>query len=134
MVRELGEPALELSGGDVERLWERLADLEDHAAARASYTTAHHSPAALTPLLGLPLAEACVFHAACGRLHVFPDAAGWDESAAESARFARVESRGVGTEPAATTGAIRGVRQRIRAALDPGECFALGERWVDSTG
>ena len=137
VVRQLGEPALELAGAQVATLWEQLADLEESGAARLTFTGARLTPAALGPLLDTTHAQACVFHAACGRLHVFADvprAAEVEPLLADSG-FTRIDASGGVPDPRfAPPGAILALRHRIRAALDPAERFALGERWVRSTG
>ncbi len=136
-VQRLGEPALELAGEDVATLWQQLADLQASAPARLTFTGARLTPAALAPLFDLPQGASCVFHAACGQLHVLgdPHRAAEVEPLLAMAGFARIDSSGISaaTDPASGT-ALLALRQRIRAALDPDERFALGERWVHSSG
>ena len=99
------------------RLRERLADLEDHAACRARATR----PPPLTPPPSRRARPAtrrtCVFHAACGRLHVFPDAAGGtSDRGRERALRPASSHEGAGTEPARRPP----VAIRSRAAANPG--------------
>jgi len=135
--RALGAPALKLEGADAEAVWQRLADLEDSGSTRLTFVTAHNTPAALARWLGSPELGACVFHAPCGTLHVFPEPRRAQACVAELAALGFSLTRGRGADvvaaipPGAATKALRG---RVRAALDPGARFALGERWERSTG
>jgi FAD/FMN-containing dehydrogenase len=133
-VRErLGEPAAILEGDDVRALAERIADLEESAACRLSLTTAAMSPAALAPLAGHAAARTLVFHPLAGRLHLFPEPADAQRIVTELAGhgFTVVEARGAGeltTFPAPQV-AVRALRARLRAGLDPEHRFAYGDRW-----
>ncbi len=138
-VERLGEPALELAGDKVAALWQQLADLEASAPARVTFTGARLTPAALAPLFDLPQGASCVFHAACGRLHVLADPLSAAEVEpllimATTDGFARIDSSDEAALRQPASSATIALRQRIRAALDPAERFALGERWVRSTG
>jgi len=127
--RALGEPELRIDGDEAFEMWQALADLEEHPPPRVSLTTADRTPSALAPLLGTPHAETLVFHAIAGRLHVHldPAAAPAFEAMATAGGFAVIDRRGVPVpEPSSFGSAIRDVRARIHASLDPGERFALG--------
>lgn len=129
----LGAPRLRVSDDSAASLWQMLADAEELPGARLTFTTAALTPDALAPLLAHPAAERLVFHAACGRLHVWPEPGG----AADVVRmlaphgFALIEARGVEAAPAAAPApAVLALRGRVRAALDPSGVFANGARWV----
>jgi glycolate oxidase FAD binding subunit len=127
----LGQPEAIIEGDDAFAMWDSLADLEEHPAPRVSLTTARRSPAALAPLAGTAHAEALVFHAMAGRLHVRvdPAAAPALEETLRAAGFAVIDRRGVpAPEPTIAGMAVRGMRERLRAALDPSARLALGGR------
>jgi FAD/FMN-containing dehydrogenase len=127
--RALGEPELRIEGDEAFEMWQALADLEEQPPPRVSLTTADRTPATLAPLLGTSHAETLVFHAIAGRLHVHldPAAAPAFEEMATACGFAVIDRRGVPVpEPSSYGSAIRDVRQKIRAALDSGQRFALG--------
>lgn len=128
-----GAARLKVSNDSAARLWQQLADLEELQGPRLSFTTASNTPSALAPFIGEPSIERSVFHAACGRLHVFP-------TPAEVARlvpafaahgFTLIDARGADriAPVVAPQVAVAALRCRIRSALDPGGRFALGERW-----
>lgn len=128
-VAALGEPEAIIDGDDAFEMWDALADLEEHPAPRVSFVTASRTPAALAPLAGTPHAEAVVFHALAGRLHVRTDpAAAADlERRLWNAGFRVTDRRGVPVpEPAPSADAVREVRRAIRTALDPGQTLVLG--------
>ncbi len=125
----LGEPEAIIEGDDAFEMWDALADLEEHPAPRVSFVTALHSPAALAPLAGTPHAEALVFHALAGKLHVRTDPAAAPalEETLAGAGFQVTDRRGVPMpEPTVATLAVREMRVTLRDALDPGKRFALG--------
>jgi glycolate oxidase FAD binding subunit len=130
----LGEPRARLEDAAVTALWQALADLEDREGAALTLTTAANTPAALAPLLDQPEATGLVFHATAGRLLLpaAPERAATLVRDLATADFALIEAHGVGTiAPAlASQEGVRALRERIRAALDPGATMALGERWV----
>ncbi len=131
-VRErVGEPARVLRDADAAALWQTLADLEESPGPRLTCTTATLAPTALAPLVGTPPAERVLFHAAAGRLHAWPgaDAAALAATLAANG-FAWLEARGAGAPSAEPAPALRALRGRLRAALDPAGTFAFGERWV----
>jgi glycolate oxidase FAD binding subunit len=140
--KRLGVPDARRGGAEAEGLWQMLADHEEHAAARLTFTAAHNTPAALAPLLDSlgPAAapdsargEGFVFHAPAGRLHLFPG------TGAAQAEVERLATHGFTLIGARAAGgivpvlppqqAVLDLRARIRAELDPGRRFALGERW-----
>ena len=136
----LGTPPAWLAGAEVVKLASTLADLEERAAVRLSFTTARNDPAALAPLIapGAPpvldaLAGGIVFHAPAGRLHVFPRAEDAASVVATLAAhgFGLIDARGTGAiePPLAPLVAVAELRSRIRAALDPAQTLALGARW-----
>jgi len=139
--RLLGEPDARLEGDSAAALWQSLADLEDRDGARLTFTGAANTPAALAPLIGRPgLAAGMLFHAAAGRLHVFPARAAAREllEPLAAAGFALVEAVAGAGDPAgvaaleplvAPQAAALALRARIRAALDPAGVLAHGTRW-----
>jgi len=133
--RMLGRPAAVLEDREALALWRRLADLEA-TAGRVTFTSAYNTPDALSKLPGAERAS-CVFHAPCGRLHVFPrpDRAQACAMELSSSGFAFIEAA-AGEEDLRLPPpvAIRSLRKRIRAELDPGRRFALGEQWEQSAG
>ena len=140
-IRRLGAPDARSSGGEAESLWQTLADREEHAAARFTFTTAHNTPASLVPLLDSVLAPASdpergdgfVFHAPAGRLHLFlaPGAAQAAVERLATHGFTLIATRGCGeiAPVLPPQQAVLALRARIRAELDPAHRFALGERW-----
>ncbi|MFN8587315.1 MAG: hypothetical protein U0704_05890 [Candidatus Eisenbacteria bacterium] len=130
----LGAEAFARDAHDVPPLWQALADLEERPGPRLTCTSAHRTPAALAPLLTLACADTLVFHAACGRLHLWPAEHErpvlFERLAA--AGFTPIAARGlalpVRPEDDATR-ATRALRERLSAALDPAGACALGERW-----
>ena len=139
--RLLGEPDARLEDDTVPALWQSLADLEASDAARLTFTGAANTPAALAPLIEQPEAAAeTLFHAAAGRLHLFPTRARVRDLLEPLARagFTLLEAapaadpaRGGGApEPVlAPQAAVLALRARIRAALDPGGVMAYGRDW-----
>ena len=126
----LGAPRLTVRDGSVPALWQQLTDFEEMPGVRLTFTSPHVTPDAVARLAAGPDAERLVFHAACGRLHLWP-------AAADAARLVReladqgftliaargTEGAGLGRAPAA-----RSLRARIREALDPRGTWALGDR------
>lgn len=132
--RALGAPHARLEGDEAAALAQPLADLEEQAGPRLSFTTPGNTPAALAPLLAGLGAARLAFHAPAGRLHLFPgpeDAQALADAAAVHG-FTLRAARGLeGLRPALRpqTGVIA-LRARIRAALDPKGTLALGELWA----
>ena len=139
--RLLGEPDARLVDDSAATLWQSLADLEDRDGVHLACTTAANTPAALAPLLAAPgEADGMLFHAAAGRLHLFPERAS-ARAAFETltgAGFALIESTGLPGGVAgprelaplvAPQAAVLALRARVRAALDPAGVMALGPRW-----
>ena len=139
--RLLGEPDARLEDDSAAALWRALADLEDRDGARLTFTGAANTPAALAPLFERPeVAAGTLFHAAAGRLHVFPA-----RSAARNlleplaaAGFSLIEAVAGDGDPAGITAlepliapqaAVLDLRTRIRGALDPTGVMAYGPRW-----
>jgi len=125
--RTLGTPRVKVQDASVPPLWQQLADLEELPGPRLTFTTAANTPDAIAFLAGRSVAERLVFHATCGRLHLWPAA---DEAATlanELARhgFAGFGSRGLQLPAAAASSALSATRARLRDALDPGRVFAL---------
>src|SRR6516225_6041077 len=104
--------------------------MEELPGVRLTFTTAANTPDAIAFLSGRPVAERLVFHAPCGRLHLWPAAeetAGLVKELAGRG-FAQLEARGVD----ATSGgsdAVAALRTALRRQLDPRSSLALGERW-----
>jgi len=131
----LGAPRIRLSDASAATLWPRLADLEELPGARLSFTSPHLTPAAAAALPRESLARS-VFHAACGRLHVFAGAADTTRLARDLAAcgFELIAARDVRIEPAIPPQqAVRSMRAAIRSALDPRSRFAFGEAWEAGT-
>lgn len=127
----LGVPRVKVQDASVLPLWQQLADAEEMPGVRLTFTTAANTPDAIACLHGRPVAERLLFHAACGRLHLWP---AMDEAAALVAElagrgFALVEARGLPPTGVAMSPAITQLRKRLRTALDPMNVFALGGRW-----
>jgi glycolate oxidase FAD binding subunit len=141
-LRRLGTPEARRSEGEAERLWQALADREELAAARLTFTAAHNTPIALAPLLdsagpaaapGAARGDGFVFHALAGRLHLFPGAGAAPAEVERLAThgFTLIGAHGAGAiEPVLPPQqAVLDLRARIRAELDPQHRFALGGRW-----
>lgn len=129
----LGAADARAEGAGAAEWLEWLADLEEAAGPRLSFTTAETRPEAIAALPGdTPL----VFHAPAGRLHAFPAAtpAAAVTRAAEAGGFTLLDARGAGAIEAmvAPEHAVLALRRSLRAAFDPGGVFALGDRWVDA--
>ena len=129
----LGEPALRRTSEDAIALWQALADLEEHDGARLSFATADRTPAVLAALLDDPVSARMVFHAPAGRLHVFPEPERAQSlaSALAAQGLTLIGARDVPRiePPIPPLAAVRQLRGRIRAALDPQRMLALGDRW-----
>ena len=131
--QQLGVPRLKLSDASAPPLWRMLADAEEMPGPRLTFATAHNTPAAIAFLAGRAVAGRLVFHAPCGRLHLWPAA---DEAAALadelSARgFALLEARGAAVAAPAPPRALAALRARLRAALDHRGTLALGGPWAE---
>jgi glycolate oxidase FAD binding subunit len=127
----LGTPRVKVQDASVTALWQQLADTEEMPGVRLTFTTAANTPDAIAFLHGRPAAERLVFHAACGRLHLWPaeEEAATLVSELAGRGFALIEARGLVLTGSATNPAITLLRKRLRAALDPSGVFALGQRW-----
>jgi len=127
--RSLGTPRVRVSHSSVLVLWQQVADMEELPGPRLTFTTAANTPDAIAFLSGRPVAERLVFHAPCGRLHMWPaeeEAAGLVKELAGRG-FALLEARGV---EARSSNQAPGIRNALRAALDPRETLALGTAWA----
>ena len=124
----LGAPRLTVRDASVPTLWQQLTDFEEMPGPRMTFTSAHVTPEAIAFLAGRPIAERLVFHAACGRLHVWPEPDEVAELSRElSARgFTLIGSREVGAGAPEPPDGIASVRDRLREALDPARVWALG--------
>jgi glycolate oxidase FAD binding subunit len=139
--RLLGEPDARLEDDSAATLWGSLTDLEDRDGARLTFTGAANTPAALAPLIERPEAAAgALFHAAAGRLHVFPGCTRAREIVDSLARagFALLETVAGDGDPAGVAAlqpliapqtAVLELRARIHTALDPAGVMAYGTRW-----
>jgi FAD/FMN-containing dehydrogenase len=124
----LGAPRFTVRDANVSPLWRQLADFEEMPGPRLTFASAHVSPEAIAFLDGRPIAERLVFHAVCGRLHLWPDGAEPAKLVSELATrgFTLVEARGVpGVASGAESRSIALLRGRLRAALDPKRVWAL---------
>ena len=128
----LGAPKLRVSDASVPPLWQMLADAQEMPGTRLTFTTAHNTPDAIAFLHGRNVAERLVFHAPCGRLHVWPEPAEAEALARElEARgFTLLEARGAGVQRPPARPAVADLRRRLRQALDPHGVMALGEKWA----
>ena len=127
----LGAARVKVQDASVPPLWQQLADAEEMPGTRLTFTTSANTPEAIAFLCDRPVAERLVFHAACGRLHLWPAP---EEAAALVAElathgFALIDARGTSLPAPADNGPIAMLRKRLRAQLDPGGVFALGNRW-----
>jgi FAD/FMN-containing dehydrogenase len=125
--RALGSPRVKVSDASVPPLWQQLCDLEEMPGPRLTFTTAANTPDAIAFLAGRPVAERLVFHAPCGRLHVWPAAEEAVALAKELAGrgFALLESRGEDAALPGPPGSVAALRTAIRRNLDPSGTFAL---------
>ncbi len=125
----LGAPRLTVRDASVPVLWQQLTDFEEMPGARLTFTSAHVTPDAIAFLAGRSIAERLVFHAACGRLHLWPEAGEAAELARELASFGftLLEARGAGFPPSESVAPLRQLRARLRAALDPSDVFSRSE-------
>jgi glycolate oxidase FAD binding subunit len=129
----LGPALRRVEGDEAATLWQSLADLESRAADRLTFTTAGNTPAALAGIVEHPAASGVVFHAAAGRLHVFPE----DQDTPSLLRalaaggFSLIDtgSRDDAHPPIAPEASVLALRSRIRAELDPARVMAFGDRW-----
>jgi len=127
--RSLGTPRVKVQDASALPLWQQLADLVEMPGVRLTFTTSANTPDAIAFLAREPEAERLVFHAACGRLHVWPA----EDRAAELVRalgnrgFILIESRGLRADASATSPAVVALRGSIRRAMDPLGVLALGD-------
>jgi hypothetical protein len=145
-VAALGEPSGRIEGAQVIAGWQALADAaavpgdgSGGDAVALEFATAANTPAALAPVIasaapaltsaGAPF----VFHAPAGRLHVSVAA---DRAQALVVKladegFVLIGARGADVTPALPPQqAVRDLRARLRAALDPAGALAMGGRWA----
>ena len=132
--RTLGVPRVKVSDTSVMTLWQQVTDFEELPGARLTFTTSANTPDAIAFLAGRPVAERLVFHAPCGRLHLWPAA---DEAAGivkelAGRGFALLDSRGVEASLPGQPAAVAGLRTALRRQLDPRSSLALGESWSRS--
>jgi FAD/FMN-containing dehydrogenase len=123
-----GVPRSTVRDESVPALWQQLADFDEMPGPRLTFTSAHVTPDAIAFLAGRPVAERLLFHAPCGRLHLWPAA----EEAAEIVRdlaargFGLIGARGVEAGAGHGPGLTAALRERLRAALDPRGTWASG--------
>lgn len=124
----IGAPRLSVRDASVPTLWQQVTDPEEMPGPRLSFTSPHRTPDAIAPIAHRPVAERLLFHAACGRLHVWPEPGEAAELVTELARhgFTLLEARGLAVPEPVVAPAVAGLRARLRAALDPSGVFALG--------
>ncbi len=129
--RALGAEASSREADDVPPLWQSLTDLEERPGARLTCTSAHRTPDALAPLLARGVSDTLVFHAACGRLHLWPRPEDVPALASllAAAGFTPIARRGLAWPERADSPATRALRQRLSDALDPRRACALGDSW-----
>jgi glycolate oxidase FAD binding subunit len=135
-IARLGTPVARRSGTETEALWQELSDRGEPATRALTFTSAHNTPAALAPALDATPGAGFVFHAPAGRLHLFPGAGDLQSLVERLAThgFTLIAARGAGeiAPVLPPQQAVLALRARIRAELDPGRRFALGERWERS--
>lgn len=127
----LGASKLKLQNASALTLWRVLCDTSEMPGARLTFTSAHKTPAALAPIARESVAERLLFHAPAGRLHVWPEASQAAALVAQLAShgFTLIDARGCDVALPAAPAAVRAIRARIRATLDPQGVFAHGPRW-----
>jgi FAD/FMN-containing dehydrogenase len=134
--RTLGTPRVKVQDASVPPLWQQLADLEEMPGVRLTFTTAANTPEAIAFLGGRSVAERLVFHAACGRLHMWPgaeEAAGLVKELAGRG-FALLETRGMPGVASVEDTPVASLRQALRRMLDPARALALGPPWPGPQG
>jgi len=126
--RTLGVPRVTVSDASVLTLWQQVCDFEELPGVRLTFTTAANTPEAIAFLAGRPVAERLVFHAPCGRLHVWPAAEEAPGLVGELGKrgFTIVDGRGTAAEAPAQP-AVVALRREIRRAMDPVGVLALGD-------
>jgi len=124
----LGSPRITVRDSSIPTLWRQLTDFEEMPGPRLTFTSAHVTPDAIAFLAGRPVAERLVFHAPCGRLHLWPEKAEARELVheADGRGFVLIESRGSLASGGPSPEPIARLRRRLGEALDPGRVFALG--------
>ncbi len=130
----LGPPAGQINGEEAGGVVQALADLEEEAGPRLSFTTPHNTPAIMGAVASERVGRRAILHAPAGRLHLFPDP---DDAQAlveklGALEFRLIEARGVqGLAPLVPPmEGITLLRKRVRAALDPEGRMGLGNRWT----
>jgi len=126
--RSLGAARVKVQDTSVILLWQQLTDFEEMPGPRLTFTSAANTPDAIAFLAGRPVAERMVFHAACGRLHLWPaeaEAAGLAKELAGHG-FTLLDSRGWAVPDPGEPMAAAGVRRALRVALDPSGVFREG--------
>jgi glycolate oxidase FAD binding subunit len=130
----LGPPAARFEGDDAAALWQALADCEETAGPRLSFTTSANTPAALSPLLARRAAQRLVFHAPAGRLHLFPGPEDPQVLVAAAAAHGFTLNRARGLveigDPLAPRTGVLALRARIRAGFDANGTLSLGGAWA----
>jgi hypothetical protein len=118
-----------VSDASASKLWQQVCDFEEMPGARLTFTTAANTPDAIALLAGRPIAERLVFHAACGRLHVWPSPEEAPALAKELAGlgFALIGTRGLGSVAPSDGASVSALRAALRRSLDPRRTFALGQ-------
>src|SRR5262249_20729506 len=71
--RTLGTPRLKVQDASALTLWQQLSDMEELPGARLSFTTSANTPDAIAFLAMQSFGDRMVFHAPCGRLHLWPE-------------------------------------------------------------
>lgn len=124
----LGASRIKVRDASVPPLWQAITDAEEMPGVRLTFTSAHVTPDAIAWLAGRLVADRLVFHAACGRLHLFPAAEEASALVREAAGhgFTLLEARGAALAEADESPPIVLLRKRLHAALDPAGVFARG--------
>lgn len=125
----LGAPRVRLEGAPARAALDALAELETLAPARATFTSAWRTPAALAALEPADRMR-CVFHAPAGRLHVFPEHAGALVRRLVPHGFTLIDQAGLELTAAPASAGVRALRTRLAHAFDAGGTFAFGPEWI----
>jgi FAD/FMN-containing dehydrogenase len=127
----LGGPRQAMRDAAAAALWGALADAAEFPGPRLTFTSAHNTPDAIAPLANRPVGGRLLFHAPCGRLHLWPAPEEAESLVGELAArgFRLLESRALPVDPPLPPASVIGLRARLSAALDPSGTLAYGARW-----
>jgi glycolate oxidase FAD binding subunit len=126
--RSLGAPRVKVQDASALPLWQQLSDTEEMPGPRLTFTTSANTPDAVAFLADRPEAERMVFHAGCGRLHLWPQGTEATDLVQALAKrgFIFVEARQNHVDPAPQP-AVVALRRSLKRAMDPVGVLALGD-------